>query len=435
MLQPIEIRTLSGVRLDVPADKTIEVIAGGISLLSMAARSTSYSLDFDLPRTPTNEVAFGYVSQLSRANKVSIGVVITYGLFQKVATLRVLSFSKNSYSCSISYTDFTDEIKGLQINDILDTITNPILADKADFLDDVNFRVIRNYSFTNSLSEMGVWINCKYLIDLIATELGYTTTYGAAIDLSDAFFFCRDWKYTIENSGSYPISIEFIAQTQYKSCSVILRDVCQVQCLDLEIDEDAKTLNFKRVVDILANTPIAIETLTVTNKQIYSGYAATNKVNYTTGDGIVSSFRNGVFTGDGTGSHEALTIGCVIPKKTEGQFDYTGITESSIVKFIAPVPNDAAWFLCDLIGGGQLSFQLYYADPDFYVLDDYYDFLSDIFTEPIIIDAEGYADTFQLNKIMDSKVITSVRLGGTFYVETMNGNLNTGKIILKLIRL
>ena len=52
--QDIDIRTIDGVKVDMLAGETVEVVMGGFSLLDLSLRSANYTTSFKLPRTPAN---------------------------------------------------------------------------------------------------------------------------------------------------------------------------------------------------------------------------------------------------------------------------------------------------------------------------------------------------------------------------------------------
>ena len=58
-----------------------------------------------------------------------------------------------------------------------------------------------------------------------------------------------------------------------------------------------------------------------------------------------------------------------------------------------------------------------------------------IFKDRFVISAEGYINSLQIENIMSGRVIRSVALGGTYFVETLNYNINTGKSVMTLIKI
>lgn len=442
MSQTIDIRTLAGVKIDTFENETIEIVMGGFSLLTLDQRSTSYSNEFQLPRTPNNETIFAFISQPTRNNKVVIDVVITCGLFQRVAKLTVLEFG-TTYSVSISYSGFIEAIKGLQINDIISDIASPIFTVAGNYYDAVAFLcgqnfypIYHSYSSDTLLKGQGAYINLGLLLEKICENVSYTCVFDGYVEMTYHSMFLRDWYYTFTTNGANTeINLVFNTQTQYKSCSQIIKDICALMNLYFEIDEKTKTVTFYKisdVVDLRINTIVDVETLKITNKQIYSGFNAENKINYTTGEGIVSTFRNGTFVGDGTGKHEVLTLGANIPKKTDGKYDLIGLTDI-VIAYNSGTPTAYGYII--EIDGTTASVSFDVPLLDFQDLDANFSFLSNIFTAPVILDVDGYVDTLKANSIMQNKMIRSVALGGTFYVESMNYNLNTGKTVMKLIKI
>ena len=64
-----------------------------------------------------------------------------------------------------------------------------------------------------------------------------------------------------------------------------------------------------------------------------------------------------------------------------------------------------------------------------------YAFMQTVFKDTFVISAEGYIGSLQIESIMSGRVIRSVALGGTYFVETLNYNINTGKSVMTLIKL
>ena len=64
-----------------------------------------------------------------------------------------------------------------------------------------------------------------------------------------------------------------------------------------------------------------------------------------------------------------------------------------------------------------------------------YAFMTDVFNETNIIKAEGYIGSILVESITTNRVIISVALGGTYFVENLNYNINTGKSVLTLIKI
>ena len=89
------------------------------------------------------------------------------------------------------------------------------------------------------------------------------------------------------------------------------------------------------------------------------------------------------------------------------------------------------WYYAESVG--ELHFNTeYLTTPD---LAPVYAFLQPVFADTFTITAEGYINSLQIESIMSCRVIRSVALGGTYFVETLNYNINTGKSVMTLIKL
>ena len=84
------------------------------------------------------------------------------------------------------------------------------------------------------------------------------------------------------------------------------------------------------------------------------------------------------------------------------------------------------------IGGLGYFTTEYLTTPD---LAPVYAFMQTLFKDTFVISAEGYIGSLQIENIMSGRVIRSVALGGTYFVETLNYNINTGKSVMTLIKL
>ena len=65
----------------------------------------------------------------------------------------------------------------------------------------------------------------------------------------------------------------------------------------------------------------------------------------------------------------------------------------------------------------------------------YSNILNPIFANPVIIEASRYIDPITADTIMNNRVITSVQLGGRYWVDQFAYNLTTGQSKLTLIKL
>lgn len=61
--------------------------------------------------------------------------------------------------------------------------------------------------------------------------------------------------------------------------------------------------------------------------------------------------------------------------------------------------------------------------------------LNDILTTPIIFDVETILTPYDAYYLLNNRILTSMQLGGKYFVEEMQYNLTKGTTKLKLIKL
>ena len=437
--QDIEIRTIAGVKFDMMAGETVEVVMGGFSLLDLSLRSADYTTSFRLPRTPVNEGILAFASETTRYNRPNIAVYIRFGSKDIPGYLKVISFS-NVYSVTITFTDFIKNMSVYTLNDIIGDITNPIFTSTVSYQDIVNkltasgvYTFFHHYSAETSpiLPDMGIFINQATVIELICTKAGYTSSIDNGIDLSKVFLFCRDWYFNIReiSSGNYVIDIKSGTENQYKSISVLLKQICLLNGIYFTVDEATKIVYFNSITALLENTPIPIETLKFTEKQMYTGHGLKNNINYAVGDGILSTTKNAVFYADGTSTKEVLELEFLIPSKVGNNYSLYDVTE------LVSASREGAKTMIQYFEpkAGYLYFTTEWLTvPD---LAPAYAFMSNVFAETSVVTAEGYIGSLDIENIMQKRIIRSVGLGGIYFVETLNYNINTGNSVLTLIKL
>lgn len=436
--QDIEIRTVDGRKFDMLAGETVEMVMGGFSLLDLSLRSASYTTAFKLPRTPANESILEFASETTRYNRPKIDVYFRAGTTDKRGVLKVISFNKY-YSVSISFTDFKDAMSGYELNDIVADIVNPVFTNDPNTL--INqlctsnlYTVFHSYSENTQiyLSEMGVYINQGEIISMICTKAGYTAVFDAGVNLTTKFLFCRDWYYEIDSNVGYPpfnINIKKTTDNQYKSISELLKQLCLANGIYFTADEQKKEVTFQKIETVLASTPINIETLTLQTKQHYTGHGRNNTIKYSVGDGISSFTKYATFTADGATSKEVLQLEILIPSKVAGVHNLADVTELVIAS--REGAKSDVWYYYGY-GGAILFNTEYLTTPD---LAPVYAFMQTVFADTFIITVEGYINSLQIESVMSGRVIRSVALGGTYFVETLNYNINTGKTVATLIKL
>ena len=438
--QDIEIRTTAGVKFDMLAGETVEFVMGGVSLLDLSLRSANYTTSFKLPRTPTNESILEFASETTRYNRPNVAVYVRFGTSDLSGLLKVITFGK-VYSVTITFTGFIKEMAGYTLNDIVGDIVNPIYTSTTSYHDLADklsagtvYTFFHHYSEETYpiLSNMGIFINQAEVIDMICVKAGYTSSIDAGVDLSNVFLFCRDWYYELKevSAGNYEINIKSTAETQYKSISVLLKQICLLNGIYFTVDEFTKVVSFHSTSALLTNTPIPIETLQLTEKQLYTGYGKNNNINYAVGDGILSTTKNAVFYSDGADTKEVIQLEFLIPSKSGGHYNLADVTD--IVA--ASREGSTVGITYDYNGaGGYVVLTTEWMEiPN---LAPIYAFMSTVFDETNIIKAGGYIGSIQIKDIIENRVIISVALGGIYFVENLNYNINTGKSVLTLIKI
>ena len=438
--QDIEIRTVDGRKFDMLAGETVEVVMGGFSLLDLSLRSANYTTAFNLPRTPTNESILEFASETTRYNRPDIAIFARFGTKDMHGYMKVVSFGR-SYSVTLKFTDFINALSGYELNDIVNDISNPVFTSNISYQDALSkmaesgtYTFFHSYSAETSpiLTDMGIFINQGEIIDMICAKAGYTSVLETGVDLSAKFLFCRDWYYEIiaAGGGVFNVNIKKTTDKQYKSISVLLKQLCLANGIYFTVDELLKTVTFSKIESLITSTPVDVETLTLKEKQLYTGHGKNNTIKYSVGEGITSVTKYATFTADGKTSKEALQLEILIPSKIGGVHNLTDVTDLVVASREGTKYN----ITYDYNGsGGYLTINTeYLTTPN---LAPVYAFMQTVFGDTFIITVEGYINSLQIESIMSGRVIRSVALGGTYFVETLNYNINTGKTVATLIKL
>lgn len=489
MSQPINIRVLeTGERIDVYAAETIELNMGGISLLNLADRPTSYTNSFNLPRTPNNEQIFEFASQPTRRNRPSIKVIITKGLFQKFATLKLKDFDSD-YKCEVSYDSdgVIEKIKnqGLDLFDdycdivFLSTATlypegvMSELYEYAEFngLDPSSYDKEQDGAYcypiqTNTLTvsrdggidpitnlpvilERNIFSSLQVVLKMGAAKLGLTIDgdlFTSDISFSKAHIQNNNYTIYAEGRDDTPIVELYISIHKNTDVNIkqvylsdLIKSVATIWGCDVSIVGNNISIN--KVSSKLLQEGTNTETLSFT-KSFSTGYSKLNRILYKAKDAEKKYFGSDIITAEGAGEKDILTINSIIPK-TDSIGYISDLENTNGEIFI--VVTDAA------IAGG--AGKLYVVAPTY--LDDFYyevpvdyfnasilsmsgfysSFLNPIFTDPVLLNVDGYIDPFTANTIMANRVINSIKLGGRYWVDEMKYNLTTGNTTLKLIKL
>ena len=279
---------------------------------------------------------------------------------------------------------------------------------------------------------MGVYINQGEIISMICRKAGYTAVFDAGVNLTTKFLFCRDWYFEVDNNGGYPpfnINIKKATNNQYKSISELLKQLCLANGIYFTADEQKKEVTFQKIETVLSSVPVNIETLTLQEKQHYTGHGRNNTIKYSVGDGISSFTKYATFTADGATSKEVLQLEILIPSKVAGVHNLTDVTE--LVTASREGAKSNVYYTFE--GGGGSAFNTeYLITPD---LAPVYAFLQPVFADTFTVTAEGHIGSLDIENIMQKRIIRSVGLGGIYFVETLNYNINTGNSVLTLIKL
>jgi hypothetical protein len=160
------------------------------SLQNLEDRKGTVSTEFNIPRTPKNELAFNNAS-VAGSNTTAIGEAIIYvdGNIYEQGTLYLRGFNDNDFNCLFigGEMDFLGSIRTLPLSDLFFNIANNDynLTDKslttvrtASGLRYINYSYSPNLNgqgtLTGSIEERGTAINVRDLVNKIVTNQGYT---------------------------------------------------------------------------------------------------------------------------------------------------------------------------------------------------------------------------------------------------------------------
>ena len=174
-------------------------------------------------------------------------------------------------------------------------------------------------------------------------------------------------------------------------------------------------------------------------KDMTSGYKSNrNYVIYKSKDEADKYHASDYFEGEGTeGVTDVVTINSIIPDTDSAGYVTTR----------AAIGDDLMIAIDDTSAGtlqGQLSWNRGAVLNDIPTIEKaailniapiYSSFMSDIFKQPIILDATGYMDMLTMDEVLKKRVIYSVGLGGQFWVETLAYSLVSGNCKMKLIKI
>jgi hypothetical protein len=464
MRQAIKFRVFdTGEVIDTSPGETVEVNMGGMSLLKLGERQTTFTNSFKIPRTPNNERIFLAKSNLQRRGAASVKVVLSAGNFEKVGTLTVTAFN-DAYSASFSYDDGAIEaLKNLNFLSLTpgdDYSDNVVISSVSGY--NLGTFATALYAHTTSYFPVIVYdhkvstFSGSHLTNstaiTIRTFLSYVTARTGIIFsgdmLLDLFFMDRA---VVINPGigfTYTGFDDFAQGSvgagrvqKAISCADVLRELAKIFLFDIFPDGmeiKLETLDFSSV-------GVICETLTA-DQELLSGYAAKNSIVYEIVDKkneYGEYFGSDTFTADGVGESQALKINSTIPTylihPEPAYSGYNTDEKESFGKLVimaleaAKTTNMIKLFWTDnvLRSASVLSYKVAPID----MAGFYSTKLTPLFTETKILNASGWIDPFTAAKIMDERVIFSQNLCGRYFVDSFAYNYITGNSKLKLIKL
>lgn len=488
MHQAIKITNQNGDVFDTSPNVNIELNMGGVSLLNLSEKTVSYTNAFTLPRTPNNDRLFGYSGFKDSKNRPKVKIFIQKGLFFKGALLTVKSVTNSGYSCSISY-DQDDIITALAnsyphdirtseyfypFNGIgyiynlnadglsLDEAFKQVIygaANKLAIVDDLPetgarpiFTIFTNTSIICYIYQKGepnytdngnVFSGVWHLLHWISKSHGLKLT-GSVID--DPLFkrlMIRQPNLQYRVLGTTGSScytyLKTDATTNAKTTN---KDVINaiLKMFFAEFSVENGEFRIDKLADRFARSyeGVRIEGFTF-EKDMTSGYSSNrNYITYKAKDEADKYYASDYFEGEGSvGVTDVVTINSIIPDTDS--VGYVTTPEAIGDDLMIAIDDESAGVL-----QGQLSWN--FGESLNYIptikkaailsiAPVYSSFMSDIFKEPVILDATGYMDILTMDEVIKKRVIYSVGLGGQFWVETLAYSLVSGNCKMKLIKI
>jgi hypothetical protein len=464
MPSAINIITAAGTRLDVYHSATMEINMGGISLLSLSNRTITYTNEFRLPRTPTNEAAFSFSSQLSHYGYFKIAVTIQRGYFTRQAMMTYKEFGKD-YACSVSYDELgtLDYIKTLNINslDLTEargsfTYTNAIqeMCDIPAVGTTHLFSPLVEDYFINSAyynpNTCAIFINALIdKMDATWTDMEITGEISNAY-LEKSFLFLRYAYFNSNYSGTSPYTLTQYndnlnvaeEETAVLTVSDFLRTLAQMFFCDIRLN--GKQLIFSEVSTMMGATPIVMDGFTSITKRLPTEYGLTSNIRYKVlnYEAYKDVAMDTVACPDGKGDTDLIEMDAVLPFSTHKFSIINGLWGTStddarkstiIMAYDTSVTNQRAirWSSSESWGASVTTYKAKAID----MAGLYSAVLNPIFLTPVILDASAWIDPFVANTIMDTRIIVSRQLMGKYWVDSMAYDLSTGRTKMTLIKL
>lgn len=465
MSSAINITTLSGVRLDLFPDATLEDNMAGISLLNLSTRYQAYSEDYEMPKTPTNDAELGYASHPTRSNIPEVDVYVTTGQLQRKGVLRAVSFS-DRYQCTISYSDISTLklLKITPLSSIYDFVypggaeipfVTEFAGDGLDGWYTLSFGVNANNSLDNKVPDLlnqncnNIGLKLSALFEKIQDALSVTFAGDLITDavfLEGVLQLSGSWLDVVDTGGG-ALDITLMGNESQIMLSEILKEICFLFRSTISIENNIITMNKLT----MPTTGITIEGWK-SEKQISPQYGAVNRINYTLNEQYTNLNEFGdSFDSNGADNRVVVQMKSYLP--------YSMIIRIVADAYSASLPGTPPEYLryfylkddkkmgsAICIGtrlqtnNGPVKLTNIIENIPRYlfqaidIANVYSDIIGSVMAEPIILQAEKYISTVEASAIQTNRLITSVQLGGTYWVDEMRYNRTTGKAIVKLIK-
>ena len=462
----------TGVRLDLLSTETIELNMGGLSLLSLEDRTLSYTNTFKLPRTSTNENQLSFASQAEVRKQPVISCYLESGLVQDKVSLTVKSFDNGFYNCSITFSadavievmknttmfDLYKEFVGetlftmqgqtldYMLDDVIAAATEPYLYTKHAFIASTNkwnfdarylYDAEKGSQYANSDGTTFIWLSA--LLKRFEEYSGYEVT-GSL--LTDADFLKCAIQYNDFYFGYINATYDTIKwiRSSYDDVvyfSDVLKVICQMFFADMKIT--GRTITLNKVPTLFANNGIEINGFSKITKTLYSGYALTNYILYDHADDTKKYYGSDTFTADGTGTNEVISLKAYVPETDS--VGYVTTRENMLGKILI-FSMHQKYQTCMMTYKDELGDDLNVSrtgtsfEASLLTMSGYYSsILNKILTIPIIFDVETILNPYDAFYLLNNRILTSMQLGGKYFVEEMQYNLTKGTTKLKLIKL
>lgn len=467
MQSDINIRTLTGDRIDISPNTSVELNMGGVSLLSLEDRPIGYTNSFRLPRTPMNDNVFEFACLPNRSNRPKVDVIIESGAFQERARLVVMGGDNSGYDVSVSYRslDVIEEFKALNVYylpvdgyQLVSYGSTPPTQDDyiADMCNPSNsyfYPVFRNHYFKHEPFQPN---NCAMSLTELFSRVAITTGYSFSGTLfsnsyfQNAFIVLRSLRLEVNYvSGIYWLRVRNASISSQLFFSDVLKSICQIFFCDMKINGNNIIIDNVKT----SGTVIDIDGFDSIDKMIYTGFGLRNYIRYDVVDKSLNPNQGGdYFVADGIGDKEVFKMKAKLPKYYSfgdpartvlttilssmlgGYDDAEDIANTDIVIMSSrPVSSHVSYDGIDTVlvpdapEANILGMYGIYSTP-----------LTPVFHptagRPSIVKVRKTLTQLDARWIMNYRLILSRELGGTFFVDSMAYNLSNGNTVLTLIK-